>query len=100
VQQGVLPSDLVIGRWWASSGPQCEVDVLGLRGRHTALLGDARWQERALDARAVAELRAKLARVPSPAAEPLVALWARSGITRAAKDAGALGWSLSDVLEA
>jgi hypothetical protein len=99
VQQGVLPSDLVIGRWWASRGPQCEVDLLGLRGRHTALVGEARWQEKPLDARAVAELRAKLAHVPAPALEPLVALWGRSGITKAAKDVGALGWSLTDMLE-
>ena len=32
VEQGKLPPDLVIGRWWASGGAPCEIDVLGLRG--------------------------------------------------------------------
>lgn len=99
VHQGVLPGDLVIGRWWASRGRQCEVDVLGLRGRHTALVGEARWQDRPLDVRDVVDLRAKLAHLPAPEANPLIALWGRAGITRAAKNAGALGWSLTDVLE-
>src|SRR5438132_3795722 len=39
-----LPADLVVGRWWAVTGEPCEVDVLGLRGSRTALLGEAKWQ--------------------------------------------------------
>ena len=42
VARGDLPHDLVIGRWWATPGAPCEVDVLGLRGRRTALVGEAR----------------------------------------------------------
>jgi hypothetical protein len=98
VANGELPSDLVVGRWWTTAGAPCEVDVLGLRGKHTALVGEARWQRERLDARHVFELRAKLAHVPKPVDEPLVALWGRTGITAEARRAGALGWSLAEIL--
>src|SRR5690606_5792222 len=48
VEAGTLPDDLVIGPWWSSSGPSVEVDVMGMRGTRTALLGEARWQARPL----------------------------------------------------
>ncbi len=99
VRRGELPKDLLVGRWWSSRGPQCEVDVLGLSGKKTALLGEARWQESALDARDVRQLRAKLDRVPDPVKEPALALWSRKGITGAARREGARGYSLTDMLE-
>jgi AAA+ ATPase superfamily predicted ATPase len=98
VRCGKLPSDLILGRWWATRGEQCEVDVLGLRGQRTALVGEARWQERPLGAGDVSALRSKLRHVPNPDDKPLIALWARSGIAREARRAGALGWSLADML--
>jgi uncharacterized protein len=98
VRSGALPEGLVIGRWWSSRGEQCEVDVLGLSGNHTALLGEARWQAEPLDVADVVELKAKLAKVPAPAREPILALWGRAGITKAAAKAGAIGWSLSEML--
>lgn len=98
VRSGELPSDLVVGRWWATRGRQCEVDVLGLRGKRTALVGEARWQEDPLGDGDLSALRNKLRYVPSPSDAPLIALWGRSGITSDARRAGALGWSLADML--
>jgi uncharacterized protein len=100
VAEGVLPNDLVVGRWWSTRGRQCEVDVLGLRGNRTALIGEARWQREPLDLAALAALRAKLAYVPKPVGAPVLALWGRGGVTREARAAGAMGWSLENMLEA
>lgn len=99
VDRGELPDDILVGRWWSTRGPQCEVDVLGLDTKKTVLVGEARWQEALLDVTDVNVLRQKLAYVPSPVPSPIVALWGRRGITKAARNAGALGWSLTDVLE-
>lgn len=98
VANGELPGDLVVGRWWASSGEPCEVDVLGLRGRRTALLGEARWQAGPLGRRELRELVAKTARVPDPVEEPVYALWGRGGVEPSVRAAGALGFALEDVL--
>ena len=98
VEARVLPGDLVVGRWWSTTGPQVEVDVLGLRGARAALVGEARWQARPLDVRDVAALHAKLARLPTPVDKPIVALWGRAGLTAAARAAGAVGWGLREVL--
>jgi hypothetical protein len=98
VRSRKLPEHLVVGRWWSSRGEQCEVGVLGLAGNHTALVGEARWQAEPLDVGDVAGLRAKLAGVPSPAREPILALWGRDGVSKAAVKAGAVGWSLSEML--
>lgn len=81
VEQEELPGDLLVGRWWAASGPPCEVDVLGLRGSRTALLGEARWQASPMGARDLAQLLGKLARVPDPIDQPVCALWSRGGAT-------------------
>ncbi|MGH7883732.1 MAG: DUF234 domain-containing protein, partial [Candidatus Dormibacteraceae bacterium] len=50
-REGRLPEDMIVGRWWAVSGSQCEVDVLGMRGSQTHLLGEARWQAQPLSRR-------------------------------------------------
>lgn len=99
VASGELPVDLVVGRWWSVRGQPVEADVLGLRGSRTALVGEARWQERPLGARDVAELRAKLDRLPDPEPSPILALWGRGGISAEARRAGAVGWSLAETLE-
>jgi AAA+ ATPase superfamily predicted ATPase len=80
VERGELPGDLVIGRWWTSSGEPCEIDVLGLRGARAALLGEARWQARPLGARDLARLQRKTSRAPHPMGEPIYALWGRGGV--------------------
>lgn len=100
VERGELPSDLVVGRWWATSGEACEVDILGLRGSRSALLGEARWQARPLGPRDLRALIGKLARVPRPVDDPIFALWGRGGVEPDLRKAGALGFDLVDVLSA
>jgi AAA+ ATPase superfamily predicted ATPase len=95
---GQLPSDLVIDRWWATSGEPCEVDVLGIRGTRSLLLGEARWQSRPLGARDLAQLQAKALRVPRAVQSPIFALWGRGGIEDAIRRKNVLGFDVHDVL--
>jgi AAA+ ATPase superfamily predicted ATPase len=100
VAQGELPEDLVIGRWWAASGLPCEVDVLGLRGSRTALLGEARWQADPLDLPALEQLRRKAARVPRPVDAPVYAFWSRAGASEDVRRAGARAFDLGAMVRA
>ena len=99
VARGELPEDLVVGRWWASTGEPCEIDVLGLRGSQTSLLGEARWQSRPLNRRDLERLRRKTARTPSPVDEPCYALWSRGGVDESIGPADALAFTLEQMLE-
>ena len=96
--RGELPSDLVIDRWWATSGEPCEVDVLGIRGTRSQLLGEARWQSRPLGARELAQLQAKASRVPRAVESPIFALWGRRGIDDAIRSKTVLGFDAHDML--
>lgn len=98
IARGELPRDLVVGRWWSSTGEPCEVDVLGLRGARTALLGEARWQSEPLGRGDLDALRRKLLRTPRPVEDPILVLWGRGGATREAKQEGARAFDLKDVL--
>ncbi len=98
VASGRLPGDLVVGRWWSVRGPACEVDVLGLRGRRSVLLGEARWQARPLGAAAVDELRGKAARAPAPVDRPILALWGRAGLEPALVRDRVVGFALPEML--
>lgn len=100
VDDGTFPEDLVVGRWWASSGRPCEVDVLGLRGARTYLLGEARWQEKPLGMRDLRMLMAKTERTPKPVDDPLYILWGRTGIEPAVRRAVARGFDLEDMVSA
>ena len=97
VQRGDLPEDLVVGRWWSQRGTSVEVDVLGLRGSRTALLGEARWQSAPLSRRDLEALRRKIPFVRNPVDEPTLVLWGRGGIDPEVRRAGALGFSIEDV---
>jgi hypothetical protein len=99
VERGALPIDLVVGRWWSSRGEPTEVDVLGLRGGSTHLLGEVCGQARPLDGRDLEGLRRKVTRVPQPAEAPIYALWGRHGVTPQILQAGALGFDAEDVLQ-
>jgi AAA+ ATPase superfamily predicted ATPase len=79
VARGELASDMVVGRWWSTTGPPCEVDVLGLRGSRTSFLGEARWQKAPIGGRELRALVRKTERVPEPVDDPIYAFWARSG---------------------
>ncbi|HEY5344506.1 MAG TPA: ATP-binding protein [Solirubrobacteraceae bacterium] len=98
VLRGELPQDMVIDRWWAASGEPCEIDVLGLCGARTVLLGEARWQARPLGARDLAQLQRKAARAPRAVELPIFALWGRGGVENRIRSAGVLGFDPSDVL--
>jgi hypothetical protein len=98
VRRGDLPQDMVIGRWWASSGEPCEVDVLGMRESRSQLLGEARWQSRPLGLSDLRALMRKAVRVPNAVDDPVFALWGRGGIDSAVHRAGALGFDVDDVL--
>ena len=98
VQRGELPADLVVGRWWPGRGASVEIDVLGLRGSRTALLGEARWQSAPLGRRDLEALRRKVPFVPNPVDDPTLVLWGRGGVTPDVHRAGALGFSVHDVV--
>lgn len=98
VAAGRLPRDLVIGKWWASTGQPCEIDVLGLRGSRTALLGEARWQARPLGMRDLRTLQQKSSRAPNPITEPVYALWGRAGGDTDVQRAGALSFDAEAML--
>jgi uncharacterized protein len=99
VREQKLAEDLVVGRWWSTRGAQCEVDVLGLRGKRAALLGEARWQADPLGVADLARLKTKVAHLPSPCDTLLFAMWARGGITPDVRKAGAIGFALDDMLD-
>ncbi|HET9051510.1 MAG TPA: DUF234 domain-containing protein, partial [Candidatus Dormibacteraeota bacterium] len=77
---GQLPSDLVVGRWWSPTVRDARVDVLGLRAGRPYLVGEARWGEGPLGLGDLTDLRARLQRLPSPVAEPVLVLWGRKGV--------------------
>lgn len=98
-ETGVWPQDLIIGRYWTTTGQPLEIDVLGLSGKSAMLVGEARWQGKPLDLRDLRELESKAARLPKLASKPIYAFWSRAGVTSAAKSQGALGFKLSEMLE-
>jgi uncharacterized protein len=77
VRDGIFPPDTVIGRWWRDE--RAEVDVLGMTGDQTALLGECRWQAGPLTNRDLVELQRKIAYVPRPSDILTLAFWTRTG---------------------
>lgn len=100
VESGELPDDIVVGRWWSVSGPSVEVDVLGLRGGRSVLLGEARWQVRPLTGHDAERLAAKASAVPRPIEDPILLLWGRGGLDTRARRDGIRGFDLADMLAA
>ncbi len=98
VERDELPRELVVDRWWATSGEPCEVDVLGLLGTRTALLGEARWQSRPLNGRDLARLQHKALRAPRPVDSPTFALWGRGGVAAEIRSERVLGFTPADML--
>jgi uncharacterized protein len=77
VRDGLLPQDMIIGRWWRDE--TAEVDVLGMIGDKTALLGECRWQAAELTVRDLTELYRKAAYAPDPDDDLTLMFWTRSG---------------------
>lgn len=98
VRGGKLPADMIVGRWWTTRGEPCEIDVLGLVGGRTHLVGEARWQTRPLGSRDLNKLIAKVPRTPRPIDEPLMALWGRGGVERDLLTRRVLGYEAEAML--
>jgi hypothetical protein len=77
VRDRLLPQDMIIGRWWLDE--TAEVDVLGMIGDKTVLIGECRWQASPLTRRDLTELHRKAAYVPDPSEDPALLFWTRSG---------------------
>jgi uncharacterized protein len=76
-RNGGLPEDMIIGRWWRDEA--VEVDVLGITGDRTGLLGECRWQIAPLTGRDLIELERKISFVPEPAEDVALMFWTRTG---------------------
>lgn len=99
VAGGRLARDLVVGRWWLHRGrTSYEVDVLGLHGDRTALLGEARWQEQPLGMQAFLDLQRMLQVAPRPLDDMTFAFWSRGGVTPDVRRAGALSYTPAEML--
>jgi AAA+ ATPase superfamily predicted ATPase len=98
VAAGARAPDSIIGRWWKSSGGQLEVDVLGLRGARTSLVGEVKWSDTAADIDLAARLDRILEQVPEPTGDVERVVWAAVGGTRALQDAGVVVYDASDVV--
>jgi uncharacterized protein len=77
VRDGDFPRDMIIGRWWRDE--IAEVDVLGMIGDQTALLGECRWQASPLTSRDLIDLQRKIAYIPDPGDDLTLMFWSRSG---------------------
>ena len=80
IAAGVIDSEAVVDEWWSTSGEQCQVDVLGLSGKRTTIIGEARWQQQPLGRSVVNELGRALRFVPEPVPDPWLLLWGRGGV--------------------
>jgi hypothetical protein len=86
---------MIIGRWWRDE--ITEIDVLGISGDRTALLGECRWQTAPLTSRDVLELQRKVTFVPEPADDIRLLFWTRSGAAEPGFPARA--YSIEDVVD-
>lgn len=98
VHAGELAPDSIVGRWWLSSGGQLEVDVLGLRGSRTSLVGEVKWSKAQAAIDLVGRFDQILERVPEPAVDVARVVWAAAGGTRALHDAGVTVYDAGDVV--
>jgi uncharacterized protein len=94
VRDGVLPADMIIGRYWRDE--TAEIDVMGLSGDRTALLGECRWQTAPVASRDLLELQRKLAYVPASAEDVTFMFWTRTGL--APPDFPATVYSADDIV--
>lgn len=78
-RQGQLPGEARYGRWWSRRGAQVEIDVLGLLGGRTVVVGEARWDARPLDLHLLEQLKAKERLAPDPVPQPVLCTWSRGG---------------------
>lgn len=99
VATGALPRDTLVGRWWRHDrGVDTEVDVLGIEGHKTTLIGGARWSDKPLPLSALTEMQAWADRVPKPVTDMTYALWSRSGVEPEISRRGTRTFDVKDML--
>ncbi|MGH9165584.1 MAG: ATP-binding protein [Acidimicrobiales bacterium] len=97
-EQGELPAGARYGRWWSTSGPQVEIDVLGVVGGRTTVIGEARWDARPLGPRVLDELKAKERAAPDPVSTPVLCTWSRGGGTDQLSGHGVRAYTPADMI--
>ena len=95
---GELPAEARYGRWWSTRGPQVEIDVLGMVGGRTVLVGEARWDARPLGTRTLDELKSKERAAPDPVPQPVLCTWSRGGAEKGLESAGVRSFTPSDMI--
>jgi uncharacterized protein len=86
---------MIIGRWWRDE--TVDIDVLGISGDRTGMLGECRWQKAPLTMREMLELQRKISFAPEPAAEVRLLFWTRTGAVEPGFPARA--YSVADVVD-
>jgi hypothetical protein len=97
-QQGALPTGTRYGEWWTTSGGQQQIDVLGLVGKRTIVIGEAKWDARPLDRHSLDELKAKERAAPDPLGQPHLVVWSRGGAAAALHAAGVRSFTPADMV--
>lgn len=98
VAQGDLPSGADIGEWWATSGGQVQIDVLGLLQHRTVITGEAKWSRQPLGPSVVDDLARKTRLAPDPVAQPQLLLWGRGGVRPEVQVGSVRGFGPADML--
>jgi hypothetical protein len=94
-ENGDLPRTDALGRWWNASA---EIDVLGLTGRRSVMVGEAKWQAAPLTPALIGTLRAKRSAAPDPLPDCVLATWSRGGGSDALRAQGVLTYNAADLL--
>lgn len=97
---GELAPGSIIGRWWAVSGAQAEVDVLGLREGAATLVGEAKWTSAPVGVEILGRFAQLLEHVPRPAPGVERAIWARHGADPDVVRAGVRVFTPADMIHA
>lgn len=92
---GELPPTEALGRWWTTAA---EIDVLGLTGHRSVLLGEAKWQAAPLTAATLRALQAKRALAPDPLPDCVLATWSRGGGDDALRAQGVRTFTAADLV--
>jgi AAA+ ATPase superfamily predicted ATPase len=96
---GELPGEAIYGEWWATSGRQVQLDVVGVVGKRTVLAGEAKWTDRPLGLREYADLRSRAEAAPDPVRDLVSVFWNRGGLDPQLRSAGVKGYTPEEMVE-
>lgn len=94
---GQLPESAALGRWWTAAS---EIDVLGITGQRSVLIGEAKWQSAPLTPAMLKILQAKRRAAPDPMPDCVFATWSRGGSDDALRAHGVRTFDAADLLRA